>query len=143
MRASIESLQQSRRRSGVPRIAPYLFHDAGARQVVSPLAGSERRTMIARRLGTALCVVGSVVAAAVLSAGCDTMAGGGGGGNGWEPTAEQLEVNPALQIACTGISDSEIEAILQEVAEQRRGGMSSSQAAAQSAITCATSPPGG
>lgn len=99
--------------------------------------------MIARRLGTALCVVGSVVAAAVLSAGCDTMAGGGGGGNGWEPTAEQLEVNPALQIACTGISDSEIEAILQEVAEQRRGGMSSSQAAAQSAITCATSPPGG
>ena len=99
--------------------------------------------MTATRPGTALCILGSIVAAAALSSGCDAVGGGGGGGGGGEVTAEQLEVTPALRAVCGDISEGEIESILQEVAEQWSGGTSRAQATAESLIACNTSPPGG
>ena len=96
--------------------------------------------MTARRWCITPGVAGVVLAAAIAPLGCDTLGGGGGGGT-VDPAL--LEVTDALRVACTGISDSEIEGILETVAQDRANGMSSGQATAQSGLTCTLSPPGG
>ena len=55
----------------------------------------------------------------------------------------QLEVNDRLRAVCAGISDGEIEAILETIAQYREDGQGRDEASADAALTCAVAPPGG